>query len=118
MNNAKKLNQYNRLLRELGPFPTLSRTSQFLGEPVLQTWRRIELGEIERVNGTRVIRIKLASLIDLLNRKFDRQRATSRECFNRRRTKNLSSERRAGVGSGPCHGSALCPVGHAQARSR
>jgi hypothetical protein len=108
VNDGEEPNQYNCLLSKLGPFPTVSRVSQFLSEPVLKTWRRIELGEIERVNGTRVIRIKLASLIDLLNRKFDRQRATSRECFNR--PKNQKSQLRASRGSGIWTPSRFCAM--------
>ena len=60
------LDQYRLLLPKLGPFPTLWRVSCFLGEPVLSTWRRIELGELKTVHGTKVVRIKLESLAEVL----------------------------------------------------
>jgi hypothetical protein len=62
------LDQYHELLPKFGPFPTLWRVSDFLGEHVLKTWRGVELGELKTVNGTRVVRIKLESVAELLNR--------------------------------------------------
>jgi hypothetical protein len=58
--------KYHWLMPKLGPFPTLSRTSCFLGEHVFETWRRVELGQLQTVRGTSVVRIRLESIAALL----------------------------------------------------
>lgn len=60
---------YQTLLPQLGPYPTLYRVSLFLGEPFLVTWRHLQKGELEPVRGGGKIRVTLKSLCTFLSRK-------------------------------------------------
>lgn len=60
---------YQSLLYQLGPCPTLYRVSLFLGEPFLGTWRHVQNGELEVARGGGKIRITLKSLCTFLSQK-------------------------------------------------